>query len=135
MTALLRRLEALLIVGIGGFAGSSSRHLVNSVIPGELIGTAVVNVLGCLVLGFVLYEELYEDTLAQPTRTILATGFIASFTTYSAFIFDTVTAQPVIALVYVGGSYVLGFLGILIGRAGARRITSGGLPAEVTSGD
>jgi CrcB protein len=44
-------------------------------------------------LGFILYEELYSDTISQASRTLLATGYIASFTTYSTFIIDAVTAN------------------------------------------
>ena len=128
----LRRVEAMVIVGIGGFAGASSRHLIETVVPGSLAGTATVNVVGCLVLGFVFYEELYENALAGSTRTILATGFIASFTTYSTFILDAVTAPPPVGLGYVVASYGLGFLGVLLGRASARRVTEAQPPQEVS---
>ena len=134
MASLVRRLEAVLIVGIGGFAGASSRHIIEIVVPGSLVGTALVNVLGCLVLGFVFYDELYDNTLAGPTRTILATGFIASFTTYSTFVIDAVTAPPAVGIAYVAGNYALGFFAVVIGRAGARRVARQSKP-EVSRGD
>lgn len=119
----LEQLEAVLIVGIGGFAGSNLRYFVELFVPSSLVATATVNILGCLTLGFFLYEELYSDTISQASRTILATGFIASFTTYSTFVIDAVTTIPVVAVGYIAGSYVLGFIAVLLGRESARWVT------------
>lgn len=120
----LEQVEAVLVIGIGGFAGSNLRYFVETVVSSSLLATATVNVLGCFALGFFLYEELYADTISQPARTILTTGFIASFTTYSTFVIDALTAEPMIALGYIIGSYALGFAGIVTGREGARWITN-----------
>ncbi len=128
----LKHLEAVLIVGIGGFAGSNLRYFVETIVPSSLLATATVNVVGCIAFGLVLYEELYEDTISHPARTVLATGFIASFTTYSTFVIDALTTTPLLAIVYIIGSYALGFVGVLVGREGARRVTSvQQLPSEV----
>lgn len=116
----LPHLEAVLLVGIGGFAGSNFRYFVNSLIPSSPVATALANVLGCLALGFFLYEELYSGTISQASRTVLATGFIASFTTYSTFVLDALVAAPLVGLGYVVGSYALGFTAVLVGREGAR---------------
>lgn len=119
----LHHLEAILAVGIGGFAGSNLRYFVELLLPSSLLATAVVNVLGSLALGFFLYENLYGRGLSRPSRTILATGFLASFTTYSTFVLDIVTTAPVWAFIYVIGSYGLGFGAAIIGREGARWVT------------
>jgi len=126
----IEQLEAVVIVGIGGFAGSNLRYFVETVVPSSLLATATVNVVGCIALGLVLYEELYEDLISQPARTILATGFIASFTTYSTFVVDALTTTPLLAVGYIVGSYALGFGGVLIGRAGARHVTAAHHPAS-----
>lgn len=121
-----RRLTQLALVGIvflGGFAGSSLRYAVESVVPSSLVATATVNVVGCIALGVVLYEQLYAGALSKQTQTFAATGFIASFTTYSTFVVDAVTATPLVAPVYVVGSYALGFAGVLVGRTVARKLT------------
>jgi len=129
----LEHLEAILVVGIGGFAGSNLRYFVELTIPSSLMATATVNILGCFALGFFLYEELYGDTISQPSRTLLATGFIASFTTYSTFIIDALTTTPIVGLGYVVGSYALGFAGVVVGREGARWVTSAVPPASEVS--
>ena len=121
----LEHLEVVLIIGIGGFAGSNLRYFVDSVVPYSLLATATVNFLGCMALGFFLYEKLYTETISQPARTVFSTGFISSFTTYSTFVIDAITATPMIGLGYILGSYTLGFMGVLVGRSGARRVTTG----------
>lgn len=129
-THLLKHLETVLIVAIGGFAGSNLRYFVDLTISPSLMATMTVNVLGCFALGFLLYEEMYGSVISDSGRTVLATGFISSFTTYSTFIIDTVTSVPVLAVGYVIGSYALGFAAVLIGQTGARKIT--GMNLETT---
>ena len=129
-THLLKHLETVLIVAIGGFAGSNLRYYVDLTISPSLMATMTVNVLGCFALGFLLYEEMYGSVISDSGRTVLATGFISSFTTYSTFIIDTVTSVPVLAVGYVIGSYALGFAAVLIGQTGARKIT--GMNLETT---
>ena len=119
----LGRLEGVLIVGIGGFAGSNLRYFVESLVPSTLAATATVNVLGCLALGFFFYERRFGDRLTERGRTVLATGFISSFTTYSTFVLDALTAVPAVGLAYLAGSYTLGFVGVLAGRELARAVT------------
>lgn len=125
----LDHLEAVLVVGIGGFAGSNLRYFVEQAVSSSLVANRTVNVLGCLALGVLLYEELYGDRLSRASRTLLATGSVASFTTYSTLVVDAVTATPVVAVGYVLGSYVLGFAAVFLGREGARRVASAGRPS------
>lgn len=117
----LKHIETLVLVGIGGFAGSNLRFFVDSLLPG-LRGTLLVNTLGSFLLGFILYEAIYANQFTAETRTILGTGFLASFTTYSTFILETVQT-PKWALMTIIASYTLGFTGVLIGRTLAQRVT------------
>lgn len=120
----LKHLEATLVVGIGGFAGSNLRYFVELSVPSSLAATALVNVLGCFALGFLVYEELLRGTISKAGRTLMATGFIASFTTYSTFIIDALTASPTLALVYLIGSYTMGFGAVILGRNAANWVTT-----------
>jgi CrcB protein len=120
----LRTAEAFALVAIGGFAGSNLRYLVGLLVPG-MGGTLVVNVLGSALLGILLYAGLYAGTLSGESRTVLATGFLASFTTYSTFALEAATADPVALIAYVVASYSLGFAGVLAGRTVARRLVRG----------
>jgi CrcB protein len=52
-------------------------------------GTFVVNVSGCLILGTITGLGLYHD-LGSTTRTVLGTGGMGAYTTFSTFTFETV---------------------------------------------
>ncbi|EMA47360.1 fluoride efflux transporter CrcB [Halococcus saccharolyticus] len=121
----LRTLESIVLIGIGGFAGSNLRYLVARMIPGPA-GTLVVNVVGSFALGFVLYEAVYAGVLAERTRAVVATGFLSSLTTYSTFALQTtLLAEPVWMIANVLVTYTLGFAGVLAGRSLARRVDGG----------
>ncbi|MFB6131215.1 MAG: CrcB family protein [Salinigranum sp.] len=123
----LVRLETLTLVAIGGFAGANLRYFVGLLVPG-LGGTLVANVAGSFLLGFVLYEAIYTGFLAVETRAVLSTGFLSSFTTYSTFALQTSGAGPALMIGNVLANYALGFGGVLVGRALARRLDGGERP-------
>lgn len=52
-------------------------------------GTFLVNMTGCLVLGLLAGLGLYHD-LAANTRTVLGTGGMGAYTTFSTLTFETV---------------------------------------------
>ncbi|WP_348612408.1 fluoride efflux transporter FluC [Halobaculum rarum] len=106
------------LVAVGGAVGASARHAVGTALPG-LWGTLAANVSGSLLLGFLLYEALRTDRLGDRTRTLLATGVLSSYTTYSTFVVETARAEPLVAVAYLLASYGLGFAAALGGRAGA----------------
>lgn len=121
-------LERLVLVAVGGFVGSNLRYLVGLLAPG-IPGTLLVNALGSALLGVLLYAGRYAGTLSPETRTVLATGLLASFTTYSTFALETVQAAgPAWMAANVVASYALGFAGVLAGRALARRLAGGTTP-------
>ena len=124
-TTLLHRLEALALIGIGGFAGSNLRFLADLVLPG-LGATLAVNVLGSFALGFVLYEAIGAGVLAPETRVVVSTGFLSSFTTYSTFALQSIQAAPVWLAANVLATYGLGFAGVLVGRTLADALDGGG---------
>jgi CrcB protein len=114
-------MEVLALVAIGGFAGSNLRHLAARALPG-IEGTLLVNVLGSFALGFLLYETIHSDLLAERSHLLLGSGFLSSFTTYSTFVVETVQSAPVVAVGYVAASYGLGFAAVLAGRSLALRV-------------
>ncbi|MXR41050.1 chromosome condensation protein CrcB [Halobaculum sp. WSA2] len=109
------------LVAVGGAVGASARHLLGTALPG-LWGTLAANVSGSLLLGFLLYEALRADRLGDRTRTLLATGVLSSYTTYSTFVVETVRAEPLVGVSYLLGSYALGFAAALLGRDLAARV-------------
>jgi len=114
---LLTKLEPVLLVGIGGFAGANLRYAVDLIVPGVVVGTFLVNVLGSFALGVLVYDSLNSPAIAENSRLVFGTGFLSSFTTYSTFVLDTILVEPLIAAGYVLGSYIVGFLAVVAGRA------------------
>lgn len=118
----LARLETLLLIAVGGFAGSNLRYFAILVIPSSLLAVLVVNVLGSFALGVILYDATRKEILSKQASVVFGTGFLASFTTYSEFALGAFTASPGTALAYVGTSYVLGFVAVLAARATVIRV-------------
>jgi CrcB protein len=113
----------LLLIGVGGAAGATLRYLTGEAVAGPG-GTLLVNAVGSFLLGLLLYEAVYADLLAARSRLVFGTGFLSSFTTYSTFAVETATSAPLLAVGNVAGNYALGFAGVLLGEAVARRLGS-----------
>ena len=116
-----RTLEIVFLVAIGGFAGANLRYVFSLAIPG-LGGTFAANVLGCLALGFLVYEAELVGLLAEETGFVAATGFLSSFTTYSTFALEAVQSPTPTGVGYVVATYLCGFVAVLVGRRLARAL-------------
>ena len=113
----LARFETLAIVGIGGFAGANLRFLAIDV-GSPLAGILAANVLGSLLLGFLIYEARYTGIVDRKSRLLFTTGFLSSLTTYSGFAYWTAAAgDPVFGAGYVAANYGLGIGAVFVGRA------------------
>lgn len=108
--------ETVLLIALGAFIGANGRYLVGQLIESTLFSTALVNIVGSFALGALTQEAKLVGVLSQRSQRILGTGFLSSFTTYSTFVLDTVTAAPMVGVVYVFGSYALGFTGAMLGH-------------------
>ena len=83
----------LLWVGLGGAVGSAGRYAVALFVQrtsGSLFpwGTMTVNVLGCLIIGFLSVR--FEAVMIAPRyRLALLVGALGGFTTFSTFSLET----------------------------------------------
>jgi CrcB protein len=113
----------VLLVGCGGFVGASCRYLVSVLLQGLRpssafpLATLTVNVVGCLLIGFLLGLPLLQKS---ELRLLVVTGFLGGFTTFSTFGYETVQliqqgAWPRAGL-YVIGSVGAGIAGVLAGQ-------------------
>lgn len=102
----------LLLVASGGAFGAVSRYVVDA-FAGALTSTFLVNVVGCFLLGTVLYTAELGG-VAERVRLIAAVGFLGSFTTYSTFAFELATAEPAFAAGYLAASYAAGFTAVAV---------------------
>lgn len=117
-----------LAVGMAGFAGALARLWLGTAI-GRLpvrfpLGTMVINISGCLFLGwFLTYaaNRQFSDT----TKLAIATGFVGAYTTFSTFAYESAVLADEKAwlemMLNVVGSLVLGLLAVQLGMLIARR--------------
>lgn len=102
---------AVFVVAAG--AGGAGRHLVNRLGFGWR-GTLAVNVVGSFLLGWLLAGEPSERL-----RTVVGTGGLGAFTTFSAFSLEAVEASPgsraVIVTAGVAGGVVAAWCGHRLG--------------------
>lgn len=126
-----RSLEVVASVAIGGAAGSVARYLLSAALQERSttvfpIGTFVVNVTGCLAIGFLMRVVLDTGEFSPTVRALLTTGFCGGFTTFSTFAWETLTAVEEgawrRAMTYAGGSVVLGLVAVWMGSAAAQLI-------------
>ena len=88
-------LRQLLLVAAGGAIGSVARWRVSGWVLHQAvdwrfpIGTFVVNVLGCLIVGVLAGLAIKEDFFSTDQRLLLFTGVMGGFTTFSAFGLET----------------------------------------------
>ncbi len=98
--------QTLLAIGSGGFFGAIGRAyfngLINNQFPHALpLGTLGVNILGSFFHGSILASFIYFQGISPEIKSLITTGFLGAFTTYSTFAFETF-------LLFQGGSWALG---------------------------
>jgi CrcB protein len=118
-----------LLILLGGGAGSVARYLAGSTISNRFgarfpIGTMVVNVSGCFLIGLIM--TLLTERQPHPYwRLLLVVGFLGGYTTFSSFEWETYSAVREggfwIGLANVVGSVVLGYAAVWLGALLARR--------------
>lgn len=118
----MNNFKLYMMVGVGGIIGSTSRHGVsllfgfpNKVFP---YGTLTVNLLGCFILSFILYQPNWKEIIPTEVFTALTTGIIGSFTTFSTFALETVQVSQLsllLAIIYISltlfGGLICSYLG------------------------
>ncbi len=116
--------KTILIVGSGGFIGSVARYYVSKLnlhidffsIP---VGTLLVNVLGCFIIGFLTGIADKSAILTVEWRMFLMVGICGGFTTFSSFANENLmllhNGLMLSILLYTGLSILLGFTAVYLG--------------------
>ena len=117
-------IKNILLIGLGGFAGSIARYFISRLnnhievlsIP---IGTLVVNVLGSLLIGFLIGISEKSPILTVELRMLLMVGLCGGFTTFSTFTGENLmlmrNGQFLILFFYTGLSILFGFAAVYLG--------------------
>ncbi|MEC9298087.1 MAG: fluoride efflux transporter CrcB [Gemmatimonadota bacterium] len=116
-----------IFVTVGGATGALARYWVSGWVDETFagffpLGTLVVNVLGSFLLGFGM-QTMEAVPVSAEVRTMLTIGFLAAFTTFSTFSYETVMllrdGDWTRATLYTGLSFVLGLTAVLVGIGAA----------------
>jgi len=124
-------LQKLLLMAVAGAAGTLARYGLAGFVQrfdGVTFpwGTAVVNIVGCFVVGILwaLFENRWP--VSGETRTIILVGFMGAFTTFSAFVLESGELMRSAEWLYAAGNIAmqtgLGFVALFVGAALVRLI-------------
>ena len=110
----------ILLIGLGGSLGAISRYLLNEIIIKYIpttfpTGILIVNISGCLVIGLLLGNSMMSK---DHVYYFFAVGFLGSFTTMSAFSYQTIelfNTNILIACSYIIATILLTILATYIG--------------------
>jgi CrcB protein len=118
-------------VALGGAIGSAVRYLIGVMVQGRSAldfpsGTLLVNLSGCVLLGFLARYALATPAISPEIRAFLTTGLCGGYTTFSTFSYETVALMEDgdwrRAAMYVGLSLAGSILGVMLGIAAARQL-------------
>ncbi len=118
-------MKGILLVGIGGFAGSIARYTLGGWVLHLTAqerfpwSTFAINVAGCLLAGVLAGLAEEYELFGPETRLLMFTGLLGGFTTFSAFGLDALflmrRGEIGTALLYAGGSVVVGLAAAWVG--------------------
>ncbi|MBU1340244.1 MAG: fluoride efflux transporter CrcB [Proteobacteria bacterium] len=115
----------LLLVGMGGFAGSICRYIISDVSqrlfnnPFFPYGTLTVNVIGCLLIGLLGGVSETRQLFTPEIRALVLIGFLGGFTTFSTLGYEIFTVardgQMASAMTNLVLHLILGFGSVWLG--------------------
>lgn len=119
-------------VAVGGAIGATLRFIISGAAYNRFgaafpIGTLLVNVVGCLLIGFL--AQLFEEIIIPPNmRLLILTGTLGAFTTFSTYGLETVKlwqdGELRFALLNFVANNVIGILFVIIGFVLARTLVA-----------
>lgn len=122
----------LAYVALGGVLGTVARYLLQGWVQARAaattfpLGTLTINLLGSLLLGFLIRYATGSTVISPEVRGALTIGFCGAFTTMSTFSYETMTllrdSQYWYAGLYMGGSMLGCVAAVIAGTALANRV-------------
>ncbi len=84
----------LFLICLGGAAGTAARYAIALWVPTVLgtafpFGTLLVNLIGSFLIAFIMQVGSATELLSPDLRSMLTTGVLGGFTTYSTFNYET----------------------------------------------
>lgn len=133
-----------IFIGLGGMSGALLRFLMKQIpIPLPVgvfpLNTLIINISGCLALGFVLTLSLDILDFDPDIRLGIATGFIGAYTTFSTVCKEITnllfTGHYFLAFLYLILSCGLGFLCVYLGTILARKFIKFWMAFRIKKGE
>ena len=125
-------MKELIAIALGGSLGAVTRFLVANGIYAVLgrsfpHGTLFVNVSGSFLMGLLTQLMLQRFALSVEYRAAILVGFLGAYTTFSTFEYESIQlwihGNVGLALQNLGGSVVVGLLGVWLGIVIARLLS------------
>ena len=119
-------LQKILYLGLAGAAGKLVRYSLSGLVQRAAtadfpLGTAAVNIIGCLLFGLIWAIAENRISISGQMRIIIFVGFFGAFTTFSSFIFETNQLLDESQWLWAAGNVllqnILGLTAIFVGLA------------------
>jgi len=114
-------IKQIALVALGGSAGSVLRYLASLWIMKRFpypfpLGTFIVNITGCFIIGFLLGLFFFRDTPDNELKLLLIVGFCGGYTTFSSLSSESLQLFEAgnywtLAL-YIAGSIAFGLIAV-----------------------
>jgi fluoride exporter len=121
-----KSMREIVFVGVGSFVGGVLRYLLSTWVhrfldnPWFPYGTLLVNVSGCLVIGFLAGLADDRSVFSSEARLFVFIGILGGFTTFSSFALETFTlarnTQMLGAATNVALELILGLVSVWFGN-------------------
>jgi len=123
----------ILVVGAGGFIGASLRYVISLFTESKVlesgfpVGTFIVNMIGCFLIGLMLAIFDHNEWVNPEFRLFLFTGILGAFTTFSAFANDSLlliqSDEFLYSLINISGQIIVGIMLVWLGYQVLRLFT------------
>lgn len=113
------------VIGLAGGLGALARYMLGRFIAERAgaefpFGTLLINVTGAFVIGL-LFASAARKLVSPAWQTVLATGFLGGYTTFSTMSWEGVQlvrgGSSHLSLLYFGSNLLLGLLAAILGLA------------------
>jgi CrcB protein len=121
----------ILYIAAGGVLGTLARYYLQGLVQARAgstfpLGTLAINLLGSLLIGFILRLATGAAVISPEWRAALTVGFCGAFTTMSTFSYESVRllgdGEYWYAGLYVGGTVLGCFLAVVCGTVLANKL-------------